>query len=119
MPIYEYEAADPRKSCRKCRYRFEVLHGIHEEPISSCPHCGADVVRVISWCRAMIVEPSEAQVGVERKIAEYEKEGMWSHAAELSDTYAEKAKDEKVRERALENYKKAGYDVDSMAKSEK
>ncbi len=108
MPIYEYQTADPSKSCPKCRYSFEVLHGVHDEPVTACPDCGGDVVRVISWCRAVVVEASEARVGVERQITEYEKQGMWSHAAELSDTYAEKAKDEKARTRALENYKKAG-----------
>jgi len=118
MPIYEYQATDPAKSCLICRHRFEVLQGIHDDPLLSCPHCGSDAVRVISWCRASVVEPSEAQTGVERKIAEYEKQGMWSHAAELSDKYAEKAKDDKARTRALENYKKAGYDVDSMAKTD-
>jgi len=119
MPIYEYQSTDPTNNCTKCQRRFEVIQGIHDKPLSSCPNCGGDVVRVISWCRAMVVEPSEAQAGVEKKIAEYEKQGMWSHAAELSDKYAEKAKDEKARTRALEDYKKAGYDVDSMAKADK
>lgn len=119
MPIYEYQATDPAKSCRICCQRFEVFHGIHEDPLPSCPHCGSDIVRVISWCRAAVVEPSEAQASVERRIADYEKQGMWSHAAELSDKYAEKAKDDKARTRALENYKKAGYDVDSLTKTDK
>ncbi|MFH1115397.1 MAG: zinc ribbon domain-containing protein [Pseudomonadota bacterium] len=118
MPIYEYQSADPSKSCPKCRGRFEVLQGVHDDAVSVCPQCGGDVVRVISRCRAVVVEPSQAQASVERKITEYEKQGMWSHAAELSDTYAEKAKDEKARTRAMDNYKKAGYDVDSMAKTD-
>jgi len=92
---------------------------MHEGPLQACPHCGSEIVRLISWCRAAVVEPSEAHARVERKVAEYEKQGMWSHAAELSDKYAEKAKDDKARTRALDNYKKAGYDVDSLTKSGK
>ncbi|MDQ7783941.1 MAG: zinc ribbon domain-containing protein [Desulfomonilaceae bacterium] len=114
MPIYEYQSVDPEQSCRVCRRRFEVLHGVHDEPLSACPDCGSRVVKVISWCRAVIVEPSPARAGVETKISEFEKQGMWSHAAELSDTYAEKAKDEKLKTRAFENYQKAGYDVGSL-----
>jgi hypothetical protein len=44
---------------------------------------------------------------------------MWSHAAELADTHAEKIKDKNLKTRALENYKKAGYDADSLAKHAK
>jgi putative FmdB family regulatory protein len=117
MPIYEYQSTDESKGCRKCRNKFEVFQGISEEPLSVCPDCGTDIIKVISWCRALVIEPSDYQAGVESKVSEYERQGMWSHAAELSDKYAEKAKDQNAKTRALENYKKAGYDVDSLQKS--
>jgi len=46
----------------------------------------------------------------DKKIREYEKHGKWSHAAELADKEAEKTKRDDLKTRALENYKKAGYD---------
>jgi hypothetical protein len=46
----------------------------------------------------------------DRKIRDYEKEGKWSHAAELADKQADKTKREDLKTRALEDYKKAGYD---------
>jgi hypothetical protein len=41
---------------------------------------------------------------------------MWSHAAELADKHSEKTKDKSLRMRALDDYKKAGYDVDTLSK---
>jgi hypothetical protein len=41
---------------------------------------------------------------------------MWSHAAELADKHSENIKDKSLKMRALENYKKAGYSTDSLAK---
>jgi hypothetical protein len=40
---------------------------------------------------------------------------MWSHAAELADKHSENIKDKGLKTRALDNYKKAGYDADSLA----
>jgi hypothetical protein len=48
----------------------------------------------------------------DRKIKEYEKERKWSHAAELADKEAEKTKRNDLKTRALEDYKKAGYNFD-------
>jgi hypothetical protein len=47
---------------------------------------------------------------VERKVADYERKGMYSHAAELADKASEKPEKARLKERAMENYKKAGYD---------
>ena len=116
MPIYEYQAIDPQKGCSKCRDRFEVLQKVNDPPLNRCPSCGGKIRKIISWCRAAIVESSEESLKVERKIQEYEREGMWSHAAELADKHAEKTKDASLRMRALDNYKKAGYDVDRLSK---
>ncbi len=39
---------------------------------------------------------------LESKLQDYESQGMWSHAAELADKSG-------LQERALDDYKKAGY----------
>ena len=119
MPIYEYEALNPKKSCPECINRFETIQGINEEPLSRCPHCGQKVRKVISWCRAAVIETSDEHLRVEKQITEYEKQGMWSHAAELADKHSEKIKDKGIKTRALDNYKKAGYDADSLEKHAK
>ena len=116
MPIYEYESLNPAKGCQKCLNRFELLQWIDEEPLSSCPECGQKIRRVISWCRAAIVETSEDSTRIEKHITGYEKQGMWSHAAELADKHSEKTKDKGMKMRALDNYKKAGYNADSLEK---
>ena len=59
------------------------------------------------------METSEELVSVSNKISEYEKSGMWSHAAELADKHSENIKDKRLKARALENYKKAGYTTDT------
>lgn len=40
MPLYEYQ-------CLPSGHRFEVRHGINEEPVTECPECGGTVRRVI------------------------------------------------------------------------
>ncbi len=119
MPIYEYESLDPRKACEKCTDRFEVIQGINEAPLSTCPSCGQGVRKVISWCRAAIVETPDEHIRVNKTLSEYEKAGMWSHAAELADTHSEKAGDHDMKMRALDNYKKAGYDTGTLEKHAK
>jgi len=119
MPIYEYEPLNPKKCCPECINRFEIIQGIDEKPLSRCPHCGQKVKKVISWCRAAVIETSDEHLRVEKKITEYEKQGMWSHAAELADKHSEKVKDKGIKTRALDNYKKAGYDADSLEKHAK
>ncbi len=119
MPIYEYQAVESSAACPKCRNSFEVIQGLQEQPLSECPVCHHKVRRVISLCRAVVIEDSELSTGVERRIGEYEKQGMWSHAAELADKHSERISDPGLKTRALENYKKAGYDTDSLAKSVK
>ena len=47
MPIYVYEAKDPKKGCVKCGGSFEVMQSIKDAPLATCPDCGAPVCRVI------------------------------------------------------------------------
>ena len=114
MPIYEYELTNSSNGCQRCQQRFEIIQGIEDDPLSRCPECGAKIKKVISWCRAAVIETPQENQMVEKKIGEYEKAGMWSHAAELADKHSEKTKDRSTKTRALDNYKKAGYDTKNL-----
>ena len=119
MPIYEYQAINPLKGCTYCRNTFEVLQRMGENPKRSCPRCGRDIKKVISRCHAAVLETPEANERAEKSIKGFEKEGMWSHAAELADKHSEKTKDKALKMRALDNYKKAGYDAHTLEKHAK
>lgn len=116
MPIYEYQAKSPKQGCPTCRSPFEVLQRVDEHALSSCPDCGKPVKKIISWCHSAVTEISPEHQRVEQKIKEYESAGLWSHAAELADKHSEKVKDKGLKLRALEDYKKAGYDADTLSK---
>jgi putative FmdB family regulatory protein len=116
MPIYEYQAVNPDAKCHYCRNGFELFLNINDRAPSTCAYCGEKVKKIISWCHSLIVETSQEHVGTKKKIKEYENSGMWSHAAELADTHAEKIKDNGLKIRALDNYKKAGYDSGFLSK---
>jgi putative FmdB family regulatory protein len=102
MPIYEYRATG--KGCDYCRDGFEVKQRVDTKPISKCPKCQAPVRRLMSRFRALIVETPDGASATENKIREFEREGRWSHAAELADKSG-------LEDRARENYKKAGYEM--------
>ena len=119
MPIYEYQALDPRKGCDKCSRGFEVIQGIEEEPLVNCPECNRKIKKLISKCHAAIYEQSQESSRIEKKIHDYEKANQWSHAAELADSFAHQSKDRSMKERALDNYKKAGYDTTTLDKHNK
>jgi putative FmdB family regulatory protein len=119
MPIYEYQALDSDKGCAKCAVRFEVIQGASEKPLTRCPACGQRVAKLISWCRAAVAEYSDVHGAVEKRIGAYEREGMWSHAAELADKHSEKIKDTGMKLRAIDNYSKAGYDTKTLEKHAK
>jgi putative FmdB family regulatory protein len=119
MPIYEYQALIPDNACHNCRNGFEIFQHISEKPLSTCLYCGKKVKKVISWCHSAVMEQSGPNVRVKNKIKEYERSGMWSQAAELADKHSEKTKDKNLKIRALEDYKKAGYDAASLARHAK
>ncbi len=112
MPIYEYRAKIPSKGCSFCRNWFEYIQSTNEAPLVYCPKCGNEVKRMISLCHAVVTDLSPEHKRTEEKIAEYERNGLFSHAAELADKYSHETKDNLFKERALEDYKKAGYNID-------
>jgi hypothetical protein len=81
-----------------------------ESVLTRCPQCKSAISRVL-FAPAVVIKGSPV-TETDRKIKEYEKEGKWSHAAELADKQAEKTKREDLKTRALEDYKKAGYNFD-------
>ncbi len=109
MPIYEYESID--QGCPKCSRRFEVLQRLADPPLASCPDCGAPLRRKISRPRVILPGSARGNDDVEKKVADYERQGMYSHAAELADKESEKPEKAQLKERAMQNYKKAGYEV--------
>ena len=48
MPIREYAAVDPKKSCVYCKDGFEVVEGINTPPKETCPNCGGAIERQLS-----------------------------------------------------------------------
>jgi len=102
MPIYEYKAT--AEGCNYCRDGFEVRQSIDAGPLTECPKCQAPVKRLLSQFHACVVETSNEVAETERKLRDYEKEGMWSHAAELADKTG-------LEDRAKEDYKRAGHEI--------
>ena len=119
MPIYEYQSINQNDACPRCRHGFETFQKISDDSLSVCIHCGAAVKKIISLCRGAVMEYSEAHQRVENRISDYEKSGMWSHAAELADKQSEKTRDKNLKTRALDNYKLAGYDADRLSRHTK
>ncbi|OPX35374.1 MAG: hypothetical protein B1H11_09230 [Desulfobacteraceae bacterium 4484_190.1] len=64
MPAYE--SIDPTKVSKKCANGLEIIQKIDEKPLSRCPYCGQEVKKIISWCRAAIMEISDEQIIVEK-----------------------------------------------------
>ncbi len=48
MPIYEYIATEPTKSCRICAKGFELQRPLDRPPLELCPLCRKPVRKVIS-----------------------------------------------------------------------
>jgi len=118
MPIYEYQAEIPEEGCTMCKEVFEYIQDVDEKPLSHCPNCGKRIKKIISWCHAAVIDPSPEHSSTEKKIADYENAGLYSHAAELADKYSHKTKDSLLKERALEDYKRAGYDFNSYTNND-
>ena len=48
MPVYDYQAAEPEKSCPTCVNGFETFQSIRDERLTVCPKCGAPVNKCFS-----------------------------------------------------------------------
>lgn len=48
MPVYDYQAKDPAHGCARCREPFEAMRRLDEAPLTACPACGAELVKLIS-----------------------------------------------------------------------
>jgi predicted nucleic acid-binding Zn ribbon protein len=87
-----------------------MIQRMNEPPLTQCPKCESPISRIL-FAPAVVIKGGPV-TETDRKIKDYEREGKWSHAAELADKEAEKTKREDLKTRALEDYKKAGYDFD-------
>jgi putative FmdB family regulatory protein len=67
MPTYEYQAVDTDRACEHCRQRFEVRQSMSDEPLMTCPRCGAPVKRLISAC-GICTLPSERTLLSDRNL---------------------------------------------------
>ena len=57
MPIYEYE-------CHPFQVLYQLLHGMRETPLQTCPTCGGPVTRRISapnFNRGNFSSPTQAR----------------------------------------------------------
>ena len=102
MPIYEYRAVG--ESCEYCRNGFEIMQRMDDKHLSQCPKCRRVIGRIPSRFRACVIETADEVAETEGRLHDFEKEGMWSHAAELADKAG-------LEDRAREDYKKAGYEM--------
>ncbi len=48
MPVYDYEAREPQKSCPYCKDGFEIVQFIKDKRLEICPQCGSPVVKRIT-----------------------------------------------------------------------
>jgi putative FmdB family regulatory protein len=48
MPIYEYIAEDPEKSCRICKKGFELMRPVDRAPLETCLYCKNPIRKLIS-----------------------------------------------------------------------
>ncbi|MDF7822397.1 zinc ribbon domain-containing protein [Pontiellaceae bacterium B12227] len=48
MPIREYAAVDPAKSCRHCKQGFEEMESMDAVALTTCPRCGSGIARQLS-----------------------------------------------------------------------
>ena len=110
MPTYRYRSVELEKGCGECKSGFEIVQRINEPELRFCPKCRHPVRRVL-FAPSVVIKGNPATVA-EKKIKEYEREGKWSHAAELADKEAEKTKRDDLKTRALDDYRKAGYNFD-------
>ena len=48
MPTYEYQSANIKIACDKCREPFEVQQAMRDEPLKACAACGKPIRRLVS-----------------------------------------------------------------------
>jgi putative FmdB family regulatory protein len=48
MPIYEYIAKNPKKSCRVCAKGFELMRPVSRPPLEHCLLCKSPVRKLVS-----------------------------------------------------------------------
>lgn len=88
VPLYEYQ-------CQPHSHRFEVRHGIHENPVTSCPECGGEVRRVIHPV-GIVFKGSGFYATDSRGKSDASKAGSSSSAPSSSESKKDSSKDSKT-----------------------
>lgn len=88
MPLYEYR-------CEPHNHRFEVRHGINENPVTSCPECGGNVHRVIHPV-GIVFKGSGFYATDSRGTSQSTKSGGSSGPSSSTDSTTETKKDSKT-----------------------
>lgn len=47
MPVYDYVAAEEKRTCPYCANGFETVQSIHDAKLTACPKCGAPVRKCV------------------------------------------------------------------------
>ena len=84
----------------------EVMQRMTEPALICCPRCQSPICRVLF--APTVVIKGNPPTETDRKIKDYEKEGKWSHAAELADKEAERTKQRGFEEPCLGGLQESG-----------
>jgi putative FmdB family regulatory protein len=81
MPIYEYEPDG--FTCYICHGRFEVLQGVDEPALTTCPMCGLECRRVVSKPNFAISKALDYDKAGKKGFVTFRKsgEGEWERVA--------------------------------------
>lgn len=71
MPFYEYQTANPNKSCKHCVDVFVVMHSIKSKPLTICPECNNPIDKLISQISGVIWKNRQANQYNDIKKAKY------------------------------------------------
>ncbi len=86
MPIYEYE-------CQQCGYHHEVLQKVSDDPLITCPSCGADALKKLISAAGFRLSGS----------GWYETDFKSDNQKNLAKKDGEKSKDGKVDKKAKDS----------------
>jgi len=70
MPVYDYIADNPDRSCPRCAKGFEAVQSIHDARLTVCPQCGTPVTKCIT---APAIGRSKAKLDDRAKAAGFKK----------------------------------------------
>ncbi len=88
MPTYWYR-------CQKCKYEFEEMQKITDNPVKECPKCGGLVMRVITGGAGLIFKGSGFYITDYRSESYKKAESAEKASSSPSSSSSSKKKDSK------------------------